>query len=148
MCAIVDASVASRFFNAPVDPELEPLWKWIEQRNGALAVGGKLLLKEYAEVGNAARLVRNWERAGLAHVVSASEVKAEANAIEGRCTSDDAHVVALARLSGARILCSSDKDLHRDFRDPELINAPRGYVYQSAGHQHLLAHQVKCPLLG
>ncbi len=148
MCAIVDASVASLFFNDPVDPELAPLWTWINERNGILAVGGKLLTDEYEKVGSAIRAVRNWERAGLAHIVSESDLASEINTIEDQCDSDDAHIVALARVSGARILCSSDKALRKDFRNPDLVKAPRGSVYQNAGHQHLLVHQGKCPLLG
>jgi len=148
MCAIVDASVASLFFNDPVDPELAPLWSWINQRQGGLAIGGKLLADEYEKVASAIRAVRNWERAGLAHIIPDSDIESEREAIEDQCVSNDAHIVALARVSGARILCSSDRPLHQDFRDPGLINAPRGSVYQNTGHQHLLDHHGKCPLLG
>lgn len=145
MCAIVDASVASRFFRDPIDPELEPLWEWITSRRGVLVAGGRLLDELYM-VGDAARALRNWERAELARFEPRDEVEAETRQIANRCRSNDAHVIALARLSGARRLCSEDRRLHADFGDPELINNPRGRVYQNKEHAHLLTHDGQCPL--
>ena len=40
--------------------------------------------------------------------------------------SNDSHVVALARVSGARVLVSCDGDLRDDFRDHSLISQPPG----------------------
>ena len=40
--------------------------------------------------------------------------------------SNDHHVVALARVSGARVLVSCDGDLRDDFRDRNLISQPLG----------------------
>ena len=49
----------------------------------------------------------------------------------GSLESDDPHVIALAQLSGARLLYSNDAALQRDFRSPQLINSPRGRVYST-----------------
>lgn len=43
----------------------------------------------------------------------------------GACVSDDPHTIALAQISGARLLYSKDEDLRRDFRNDELLK-PRG----------------------
>ena len=43
--------------------------------------------------------------------------------------SDDEHVIALARVSKARLLYAHDTDLRDDFRDPALISNPRGRLY-------------------
>lgn len=145
MCAIVDANVAPRFFGDPVDQELEPLWEWIASGQGVLVAGGQLL-DELFEVGDARRLLRNWERAKLARFISPEEVAAETAQVEGQCVSNDAHVIALARVSGARLLCSSDRRLHADFGNPALVDHPRGSVYQNRGHLHLLTHDGSCPL--
>ena len=48
-----------------------------------------------------------------------------------RCVSDDPHVVALAQLSGARLLYSNDTDLMQDFRNRNLIDRPRGRIYST-----------------
>ena len=141
MCAIVDANVASRFFSDPVDPELQPLWEWIVGGRGVLVAGGQLL-DELFELGDARRLLRNWERAKLARFIPSDEVEAETTLVEGGCASNDAHVIALARLSGARRLCSDDRLLHRDFRNPDLISNPRGRIYQNRSHADLLTHDA------
>jgi len=57
--------------------------------------------------------------------------------IRSLCESDDPHVIALAQISGARILCSRDKNLHKDFTNSELVNDPRGRIYQNSSHAQL-----------
>ena len=44
-----------------------------------------------------------------------------------RCKSNDPHVIALAQLSGSRVLYSEDSELRDDFRDPTLLE-PRGML--------------------
>lgn len=145
MCAIVDADVAHRFFGDPVDEELRPLWEWIASGSGVLVAGGRQLDELY-RVGSAARALRNWERTRRARFVPRDAVEAETGnlARTNLCASNDHHVIALARVSGARLLCSQDKDLHTDFRNRELINDPRGAVYQYATQTHLLQHSRSC----
>ena len=150
MCAIVDANMASRFFGDPVDEDLRPLWDWIARGRGALVAGGRNL-DEMSCVGDASRALRNWERAGRAWFAPREEVEAETRLVEPRCRSNDPHVIALARVSGARLLCTEDKKsrLMRDFRNAKLVNKPRGKVYQNTNHAHLLDpharwHQ-RCP---
>lgn len=45
--------------------------------------------------------------------------------------SNDKHIIELAVSSGARLLYSNDKELHKDFRSPNVINKPRGKVYST-----------------
>ena len=60
--------------------------------------------------------------------------------------SDDPHVLALARVSGVRLLYRADKDLIADFKDKRFIDNPRGRVYSSAANASLLARSV-CAML-
>ena len=145
MCAIVDANVAGRFFSKPPDPELLPLWKWIDDGKSILVVWGRLR-DELEAIGRAAEQIRIWAQAGLVGLVPNEEVEAETASVAGTglCVSDDEHVIALARASGARLLCSEDQLLHADFRNRELISGPRGAVYQNATHAHLLRHRQGC----
>ena len=53
----------------------------------------------------------------------------------GHCVSDDQHIVALARIGKARLLCSNDDALTTDFRNPVLISKPRGKVYKRRGRK-------------
>lgn len=107
------------------------------QKDGKLVVGGHLAT-ELNRVGVARRFVISLLRAGRARQISDIATNEEENLIAGSCKSDDPHVIALARISGARILCSSEKDLHEDFLNPQLISDPRGHIYQNATHTHLL----------
>ncbi len=145
MCAIVDANVAGRFFSRPPDPELLPLWKWIDDGRSILVVGGRLR-DELDAIGLAAEQIRIWAQAGLVGFVAPEEVEAATASVAGTglCASDDEHIIALARVSGARLLCSEDQDLHADFRNRELIRNPRGAVYQNASHAHLFGHRRGC----
>ena len=150
MCAIVDNDMRDRFFRSPVDPALRSLWKWIDDRKGVLVVGGTLRAELYGST-NARRTIQEWIRTKRAQDLdenSPGKVDAETRAItsSGLCKSNDKHVIALARVSGARILCSGDKSLHEDFGNPELINHPRGRIYQNCTHKHLLAHEGGCPM--
>ena len=142
MCVIVDANMASKFFDR--DPDLLPLWNWIRDRQAALVVGGKLLDELY-QINLAADQIQAWLKAGLAHLEPYENIDAEEPRIRGRCQSDDPHVIALARASGARLLCSRDRALHRDFLNADLVNNPRGSVYQDSSHRGLLRHRGRCP---
>lgn len=71
-----------------------------------------------------------------------------------RCQSDDEHIIALAIISGARLLYSNDKKLHKDFKNKSLIDNPRGKVYSTAikkefteDHSNLLARTDLCKVL-
>ena len=57
--------------------------------------------------------------------------------------SDDPHVIALARISGARLLFSRDIALHSDFCSRAVLS-PRGRVHQNRSHRHLLRGARQC----
>ena len=68
---------------------------------------------------------------------------------EGGCRSDDEHIIALAQVSGARLLYGNDRALQQDFRDAALISRPRGKVYSTLNgkeftktHRSLLSRNV------
>lgn len=137
--------MAGKFFGIP-DPDLLPLWKWIDDGKGRLAIGGQLA-GELTRVASAGEQVRSWLQAGLAFREDPAKLRAEQEKIGEKCSSNDSHIIALARVSGARILCSNDRDLHADFRNRELVNSPRGSIYQTAAHANdVLRHQGRCPL--
>ena len=138
-----------RFFGSPVDPELQPLWKWIDDGKGVLVVGGHLRDELYGSA-TARRAIQEWirtKRAKDTEDENPGKVEAETREIQEHCRSNDAHVIALARLSGARRLCSNDRLLHQDFGDPALISNPPGRIYQNRSHaDDLLTHDGRCPL--
>jgi len=144
MCVIIDASVASLVFPKPpakAHPDYQPLLQWLYKKDGILVFGGENA-RELNRVGAAARALIELKRATRAKEIQG--VDEEQKRIEHLCVSDDPHVIALARKSGARTLCSDDEGLHKDFKNRNLISNPNGVIYQNAGHRKLLRHTPGC----
>jgi predicted nucleic acid-binding protein len=141
MCLIVDANLAGLVFSSPPHSDFVPVLDWLQQRDGCLVVGGHLA-NELSRMEKARRFVVQLQRAGIARLVAEEEVEREEAEVTatGLCESNDSHVVALARVSGARTLCTHDKALQRDFRNARLVAKPRGSVYQRPAHAKLLRH--------
>ena len=147
MCVIIDANVASLVFGDPPDDNFLPVFQWLSKPNkdGRVVVGGRLADELY-KVENVGRWIRTLNQAGRAPLLPKVKVDAEEQQVIqlGLCKSDDPHIIALARLSGARTLCSHDKDLHQDFKNVQLISDPKGCVYQCQKHARLLTHTTSC----
>lgn len=69
------------------------------------------------------------------------------------CVSNDAHVIALAQVTGARLLFSNDSALQSDFKNKLLIDQPRGKVYSTTYsknvtrmHRQLLNDPALCKI--
>lgn len=147
MCLIVDANLAAKVF-APGDgataADFAPVLRWLESQ-GCLVYGG-LLAEELGRVAEVRRYLIALSRAGRARLLAPEAVAREEAKVRdlGGLKSNDLHVVALARASGARTLCSHDQLLHQDFKNASLISDPRGAVYQQARHKQLLKHTSSC----
>ena len=114
-----------------------------------LVVGGKLR-QELA----AGETFKEWyeeaQQNGMARSVSDADVNQAEGHIEesANCKSNDAHVLALAQVSGARMLYTHDQRLIDDFKNKDLISD--GKVYSTPhsgkftpGHRRLL-DTAKC----
>lgn len=145
MCLIIDANRACVVFDYPTPVDFLPLFDWIEQRGGVVIIGGRLR-RELYKVDRAKRRIKEWVRAGRAFIIDESLVdKLESEIAVGQALkSDDPHVIALAQLSGARVLCTEDRNLIVDFKDKRLIDKPRGAVYRTQRHKKLLQHHGSC----
>jgi len=149
MCVIVDANLASRVFAEPVEEDFAPVLDWLTSKGGELAIGGRLA-SELERLEKPRRFVIALLRAGRARRLPTAVVQEEEELIEqsGLCRSNDSHVLALANVSGARTLCTLDRDLQRDFRNPQLVSRPRGSIYPRQEHARLLRHTSSCGRLG
>ena len=145
MSIIVDANCAVEALNATPTADFAPLLKAILTGAHKLTVGGTKQKREYQRLGQVWRFLKILDQAGRSRLVGDASVDQEERrvAIEVKSESDDPHILALARISGARILCSRDQALHADFTNPMIITAPRGRVYQNASHARLLATAKK-----
>lgn len=149
MCIIVDANVRDKFFGSPIDADAAPIMEWIVSSDGRFIVGGQLT-RELAANEKIRRLLVVLNRTGKALVVPSRRVdQKQRELIRSKlCKSNDHHIIALASVSGARLLYSEDKQLHADFKNPELLNRPRGVIYQNASHRRLLRHCSSCGYQG
>ena len=152
MCAILDANVVGQVFGPDRPSAGQAFFDWLHTDRGRLVIGGKLRRELDSNIA-----FRQWRlQAVLAGRVTllnddAIDAKARQLAKENTCRSDDEHVVAVAQVSGARLLYTNDRDLQRDFNDKALIDQPRGKVYStrtrddlSPTQRRLLANRNLC----
>ena len=133
MCAIVDTNAAKDVFCSSPPPAGEKFLNWINKGSGRLVVGGELL----EELESGSPDFRDWAAmaviSGKMRIVNRGRVNARTEELRDGQTlkSNDPHVIALAQVSGARLLYSNDGDLNDDFRNKSLINNPEGRVYST-----------------
>ena len=84
---------------------------------------------------------RDMAQDGKVKLFPKEDVQAELNKINQQYTlkSNDEDIIALAKISRAKLLCSSDHDLHEDFK-----KIVKGRIYQTKDHSHLLKKDI-CP---
>lgn len=153
MCAIVDANVAHQVFGENRPPAGQRFFEWLSGPRGQLVVGGRLL----EELSGNVRLLQWLKSASLygrARYVIDGDVNDRAETLRRNdiCTSNDAHVIALALVSGARLLYTNDQALIDDFKNRDIIAGPRGKIYTTVArrgeitdaHRQLLAARNLC----
>lgn len=139
MSLIIDANCASAALSEPTHADFAPLMRALTEGRAKLVVGGRLRA-EYARLPPVLRVFRTLNQAGRAVSVPDSAVDAEETLVTDtfELKSDDPHILALARVTRSRLLCSRDQALHADFTNPTIINKPRGSVYQDLSHEPLI----------
>lgn len=134
MCAIIDASVVRNLFgDYPTDAGRRFL-HWVMAGPNRLAIGGHLH-DEMKRVPNARTWLYTTVGRGSVYRIREDKVTKRQHCLEktGQLRSNDAHVIALAQVSGARLLYSNDRKLNEDFQNRNIINCPLGHVYTTIG---------------
>ena len=161
MCAIIDANILTTEFKPQDELESdkpktagEVFYEKVQQGKLRLVTGGQLL-KEPA-TRDPDKIHSSWReliRAGLVERYNNNTVNTQTNKIkkQGNYKSDDPHIIALAQVSGARLLYTNDEDLQKDFGNKSLIDNPRGKIYSTLrgkectpAHRKLLARKDLC----
>ena len=162
MCAIVDTNVCGEVFGENRNEAGRRFFDWLTAGHGRLVVGGRL--KAELRHRGFDEWLREALRAGRVFDQPGGRIEEETRALERdrRCRSDDPHVLALARISGARLLYTNDSTLQEDFTDPALLpGQERGRIYTTvvgrrqpreqqrgrfrAAHRALLRRRDLCP---
>ena len=128
MCAILDASVCSRVFGSNNRPDAgKEFFKWVDEGRGRLVIGGRLRDELFQNDE-----FRRWATAAVQY----GRLRIYDDALVDQCentlndlVSNDSHIIALAIKSHARLLCTGDNNLMKDFKNRELIRNPRGTIF-------------------
>ena len=151
MCVIVDNNVRGLVFGKPDEqtPAGKYLLDWLNGPHGKLVVGGELR----RELGGYRRFevwLKTAVKFGRARQIDDTQVDNETDDLKSQniCGSDDEHVLALARISGARLLATNDGPLERDFKDHRIIYNPRGKIYPDEGYRGFLSNRNNRSLCG
>lgn len=145
MCIIIDANRCGDICSNEKD-YVKPLLKWV-MKGGKLVSGGKLEDELFKNL-KMRSLLLEWDRSGRIRKFKREDMSVE---IEGKCKSDDPHVLALANLSSASIIVTEDEDLISDLKNREIVGFRRKIYKENAaspGHvDHLskLLSRSGCP---
>ncbi len=143
MCVIVDTNTFHKFKN-PDDEDMEPVWTWLEKRDGKIAYADIEKLEEEWNRGGMQNLRNRLRQRGKLKVVSPQDVEEKAGELTGMISSDDEHIIALALVAGVKVLISyreGDGDLFTDFKNRQLVG---GKVYTRKTHARMLTKDT-CP---
>ena len=154
MCAIVDANVGHEVFDPNRQTEAGKLfYDWLMHPNGGVIVAGGNLLRELNRSESFRRFFGERLLANRARQIPDGPLARAESEIRSQQVhnSNDEHVLALAQVSGARLLFTNDRALQDDFRDRRIIDGIRGRVYTTRersdirrAHRNLLHRTDLC----
>ena len=124
---------------------MEPVWTWLENRDGKIAYADTEKLEAEWDKGGMQDLRNRLRRSGQLKVVSSEDVQEKADELKGEIESDDEHIIALAIVARVKVLVSyreGDRDLFDDFRDKNLVG---GRVYTRKAHAQRMLRKDTCP---
>ena len=135
MCAIVDANAAHEVFGSRNEQPTgagQGFFQWLNSGKGKLVVGGRLK-EELEQNSNYCRWAQQATLSGKLVNKDKKCVDEETEKVRssGKLKSDDPHIIALAQVSGARLLFSNDIKLHKDFKNRNFIDEPPGKIYST-----------------
>ena len=140
---IIDANRLGVFLSDQMAEDAKPIHGWLNKGWGNLVYStGGAFADEIR--GRSRTKLAGYAQAGRATVIPAEEFEEDEQQLRDNeaVRSDDPHVLALARLSGARVLYTGDQALTQDFKDKQLIDKPRGKVYSRARNANLLTQST------
>ena len=149
MCVILDTNTFSRFRD-PNDENMEPVREWLRRKNGKIVYSNTEKFKKEWRKGGMEHWIKERIRASQFRLVTEG-VQEKENELKGKIKSDDEHIIALALVTGVKVLVSyseskkgqkGDADLFDDFRDSNLIG---GKVYTRKSHARRMLTKDTCP---
>jgi hypothetical protein len=139
VCLIVDKNAAHKFTQSPVGKEITLLVAEIDKKKIKIATGGRNRI-ELVDTKIRDWIVERVRRGDVRFYPDTLIANEEMRVVAlGMCTSDDPHVIALANISGAKLLFTFDKALQVDFKA-----MASGRTYNRVSHKHLIRKVQPC----
>lgn len=154
MCAIIDINAAAQALGGTPSDAARKFLDSIESKKMKLVIGGAKYNEEIKKNYRIISYFRMGRLRGYVRLVNDEKVDlAAATMIRNNCcVSNDEHIIALAQVSGARLLYSNDTSLGKDFKNPTLVGGTRGRIYTTRrgpkftqAHKRLLRRNDLCP---
>lgn len=132
MCVILDTNILGEAIGKNPKAAGRGFVKWLMRNSNPLVYGGSKMIKELQKHGAFLELAEELDRSGnLRRLDDASvDIRALRFSSSDLVVSDDPHILAVAELGDARLLYSNDKELHQDFKNPQLLKGTRS-VYST-----------------
>ena len=113
MCIVIDACCADDAVGGKFG-QGRLILDWVKS-GGRVVTGGKLELE--LKGTSLQRLLVQWSRAGRLQTISQKRIDEETALIDlSKVKSNDLHVLALCRASGAKVVVTRDNDLKKDLK--------------------------------
>ncbi len=138
MCLILDADRFSQFLD-PGNRDMKPVREWIRKQNGKIVYAPtQKIQKELKWHKPMNKRFSEYRQAGRIKIFDKEKVNKEEAKLTG-LLSNDKHIIALAIVSGVKLLVGGDQNLQADFK-----RIVRGKIYKNRSHKRLLRRDT-CP---
>ena len=137
MCIVLDANCFSQYVRQTED--MKPVRRWVNKGSGKLvyAASGRYA-DEIQKAEGMRRLMLEYSRGGRSKQIQSEEIERERASLPEDLRSNDSHIIALGKASGARLLISLDQRLGEDWGE----HITRGRVYKRKEHASLLKKTI------
>lgn len=145
MCVIIDANCFSSVFDKTDKKhhEFSDILRWITEGEGKIVYGGEKYKEELRKAYKYIRIFRLLKESKRAVEVCDRKVNAaqkQAESLKAHKDFDDPHLIAIASVSGCKIICTKEKRAIPFLKDPNLY--PKGCtppsLYTSSRNKDLL----------
>ena len=141
MPIVIDANAANSLACGGCESS-KAILGWIRTQ-GSVTSGGQLQLELVRT--QLRPLLAQWASAGKLFILPATDVARAQAIVHPDCISNDSHVVAVLKLSGAKILVTGDQNLKADAKNKDLI--PQACKVISCDQGHFSRVRIVRPLL-
>ena len=148
MCIVIDTNVWPCVFRSDSarHTDYKPVLNWITKGPGFVVYGGSKYQRELRNAPRYQAVFLELRKKGRAKIINHTLVDEHQDDVErvvNTPTCDDAHLIAIFRVSGCRLLCSNDQraDVFIKDRCCYVHQQKPPSIYRNSNHRHLLCRR-------